>query len=120
VIGSQLPVAMVLLCGWAGHEFGGERVPTAFHYAVTAPLPVAGVPWPLALQVSQLRWIRWEYVLHDSESLLFAWVVAVQFLTGVIVIQFLVALIRVRRGDRELVEYCGGIAPMIASERNDS
>ena len=108
VIGSQLPIAMVLLCGWARHEFGGERVPEAFRYAVTAPLPGMGLPWPLTLKISELQWIRWEYVLNDLESVLFICVAAVQLWTGVVVVQFLIALMRVRRGgvDRQLVEYC--------------
>ena len=101
IIGSQLPIAALLIASWDRYN----RAPEAIGYAVLTPLPGPGLPWPVALSANRLEgpdW-DWNYLFRqlESEFLLGAWAI----ITLVLAIQFSIALIRVRRADHELTTY---------------
>ena len=108
VIGSQLPIAALLLAWFDVRNFRFE--PDAFQHAVLAPLPGASLPWPLALDAYRTDSFFWNYVSAWQRSLdplflIAAWAIIVTIANLFLAIQFLIALIRVRRADRELSTY---------------
>jgi hypothetical protein len=102
VIGSQWPVATVLLAIVLGHEFISGRYafwhePDALVYAATTPLPAAGLPWLLVVNADRLGWLNWNYVEDNPKIILKAWPTFIHVATFILVVEFLMTLIRIRR-----------------------
>ena len=109
IIGSQWPVATVLLTIVLDRREFLYPEPDALVYAATTPLPAIGVPWLLMANAERLRWLSWNYVENNPEIILKSWPVFVHLATFILAIEFLVTLIRVRRrqsSDRDLPAYC--------------
>src|SRR3954453_19862653 len=97
-------MATIILALFAGSQFRWENV--AFSYAVTTPLPGVGLPSVIALRAEDLQYFNWHAVLRNPEVLLVAWPVVFMLLTLVLLVQFVVVLVRVRRLRDELPAYC--------------
>ena len=109
IIGSQWPVATVLLAITMGSRISFQYEPSALVYAAVTPLPAAGLPWLLVENAERLRWLNWNYLQNSPEVLLQAWPVLFQIATFILAVEFLIILIRVRRrhlSDRDLPAYC--------------
>jgi hypothetical protein len=109
VIGSQWPLVIVVVASFMAER--SDRLNQAFGYAVHAPLPGAGLPWPLVFHAPELQWIRWGDLAPHADSVLIGWVLAVSVGAVALVAQFAVALVRVRRADSGLPAYCGQLLP---------
>ena len=120
IIGSQLPIASVLLA--MVYAPAANYHPEAFLYATLSPLPGAGLPWPLAFSAYHLRG-EWANLLRhvrsfSPEFLLGALVVIVSVGALALAIQFLIALIRVRRADHQLTTYSRELLSSQAPSKN--
>lgn len=104
LVGSQLPLASILVVMFLWNH--GERDKEAFAYAVSAPLPGVGAPWPIVARADQLEWVRWEYLLSEPEHFTVLWPVLFSLWALVLMVEFAVVLVRVRRRGGELAAYC--------------
>jgi hypothetical protein len=104
VIGSQLPLATLIVAtmshGW------GDRTPMAFMYVMDSPFPGAGMPWLIVTKLSDLDWLQWNQLQINAEFLLGAWAVLCTLGAFALAVQFLIALIAVRRADADLPADC--------------
>jgi hypothetical protein len=109
LVGSQLPLAMVVLTVFTWREYGRDA--DALGYLVSRPMPGIGAPWPMVFNVGELRWVRWEMFLEMPGYLLMAWPVVFTALALVLLVEFAVVLVRLlrRRGRGELAAYCRGL-----------
>jgi hypothetical protein len=104
VVGSQFPLAVLAIMAFL-RRYNGE-LPDAVGYAMTAPLPAAGIPWPLVQAAPKLGYVRWIDLPVDAGELLMTWSILVHVAAPLLMIQFVIALVRVRRADRDLPGYC--------------
>jgi hypothetical protein len=121
IVGSQLPIATLLVASFASGDF--RYAPEAFQYAILTPLPGVGLPWPLALRAHPFDASFWDWLFYEVRSLepdflIFAWAIIVTYATLFLAIQFLIALIRVRRADHELSTYSRALLTSQSPSKN--
>jgi hypothetical protein len=106
VVGSQLPLTTITLYWVLSREF--RFMPDALRYAGMAPMPGAGIPWPIAINAQDFPWSswNWELLLADPQAFLATVMVLPTVCVLPLAVEYLIVLLWVRRSDRQLPGYC--------------